>query len=265
MVHRDCLEVQSWVRQAILSLYPTQPEPRLYMHIATCPLCRGAMAALVVESLDLAAAPTTIGCDACAIDLPTFIEYEVEVGSSAAIRAYPHVWWHLWTCEDCADTYQISRPLIEEQQAASAKAVKRESRGEQRVQKRQSVIRLKRSFLSQALVPAGATRSGSQRPAHVLIDKEMPNQALMVSVQQQVDGDWRIDVSIKPVPAGHLLLKLGSAQFHASFDTQGTATILNMPDALLNAIDGPNLEIEVETDQEPLLPHEAADSDTKDG
>jgi hypothetical protein len=69
---------------------------------------RGILLLIVAEllhtPLDNAQAVT---CDQCQDDLAAYIDLERDAGSVQAIRAHPHVWWHLLICSDCITTYQI--------------------------------------------------------------------------------------------------------------------------------------------------------------
>src|SRR5919108_4268137 len=109
-----CADVRRWLQQTILLNDLTPPAPALCAHIAACPLCQGALAVLAMEALDLPVAPRDIVCQQAEEELAAFIEQEAEEGSVAAIRTYPHVWWHLWTCDVCAETYRITRALLKE-------------------------------------------------------------------------------------------------------------------------------------------------------
>jgi hypothetical protein len=107
-----CSDVRRWLRQPAVSADLTLPIPGLRIHIAICPVCRGALSVLAVQALNLAAAPEDITCQQAGEDLAALIEQEVEDGSAAAIRTYSLAWWHIWNCEVCAETYSSTRCLL---------------------------------------------------------------------------------------------------------------------------------------------------------
>jgi hypothetical protein len=107
-----CADVRRWLRQAVLSNDRTLPDPQISMHIAACPHCRGALALLAVEALGLTAALQNITCQRAEEQLPALIEQEAAEGNAAAIRTYPLIWWHIWTCDVCTETYMLTRSLL---------------------------------------------------------------------------------------------------------------------------------------------------------
>ena len=247
-----CADVRQWLQQAVLPKDLLPLDPALCAHIETCPLCRGALAVLAVEALDLPAAPGEIDCRRCEEDLAAFIEQEAEEGSAAAIRTYPQVWWHLWACEVCAETYRITRSLLAERPGASVvPSMPATLFGQARP--RQPVLKLPRSFLHRSLagsIPATGTARGIAGFRNVLAEEESADQHLILSVQRQADGEWRVDVSVKPPPVGWLVLMTGATHFRARFDDQGEAVVQDVPFALLTAPDGPDLDVDIELDTE---------------
>lgn len=57
-----CIDVRWWLWQAVLSDHLVPPTSGLSIHIATCPVCRGALCVLAIEALDLAAPLPDITC-----------------------------------------------------------------------------------------------------------------------------------------------------------------------------------------------------------
>jgi hypothetical protein len=245
-----CADVRRWLQRSVLLSDLTPPAPALCAHVAMCPVCRGALAVLAVEALGWAA-PVEINCQQSARDLAAFIEQEAEEGSAAAIRSQPQIWWHLWTCEACAETYRITRSLMQPEQPDLPAAPSMFVPQFGATALRKAALKLPRYFLHQALAPSppamGPTR-GSAGLRNVLAENESAEQHLTVSVQRQTNGEWRVDVSVKPPPVGWLLLTLGPTHFRSHFDVQGDAIIRDVPFSLLTASDGPDLEIDVELD-----------------
>jgi len=248
-----CADIRQWLRHSVVSSDPARPSAALCAHIATCPLCRGALAALAAEALGWTVAPEEISCQQSTGDLAAFIEQEAEEGSAAAIRAQPHVWWHLWTCETCAETYEITRSLVRPDQPGIPAVPSMPVSLFAPPTTRKPALKLPRYFLHQALaasLPTMGVMRGSAGFRSVLAEEESPDQHLTVTVQRQTNGEWRVDVSVKPPPVGWLVLSLGRAYFRSQFDVQGDAMVRDVPFSLLTASDGPDLEIDVELEAE---------------
>jgi uncharacterized protein YbaR (Trm112 family) len=108
------------VRELIDSLQQSSPgakTPRAILdHIAACPVCRGALLLFMAHLLQ--ASPSTLNttCPECQYDLAAYIDEECQAGFISAYKAYPHVWWHLWTCADCAQTYHLISTIRDAEQ-----------------------------------------------------------------------------------------------------------------------------------------------------
>ena len=102
-----CTTLQAWLTSADLAQNP--PPPLLVDHVSGCARCRSVLLLIVVDLRDAPLTVVTPTCDHCMDDLAASLDMERDVGIAQAIRAYPHVWWHLWICEECAMTCQIVR------------------------------------------------------------------------------------------------------------------------------------------------------------
>ena len=110
------------------------------------------------------------------------------------------------------------------------------------------MLQLQRQFLHQALaasIPAQLPHAAVE-VSYVLTEEERSDIYLMVSVQRQPNGEWRVDVVHRPPPIGSVVLTLGTDLFRARFNPQGRAVIHYVPFALLTAPDGPGLEVDIE-------------------
>lgn len=246
-----CVDVRHWIQQIVLSDEPTPPESAFAAHIASCQICRGALVLMAAQAITLPSFTAPISCRQSEEDLAAFIEQEQEEGSVAAIRTYPHIWWHLWICEDCAETYRIIRlqfmPEQSQVQAISKIAVPRVIYPARRT----PLLHLQRHFLHHALaasLPTRAATRGHRGQSYVLTEQEHADIYFMVSVHRQPNGEWRVDVVHRPPPSGSLVLTLGTNLFQARFNSQGHAIVYDVPFALLTAPDGPGLEVEIEAD-----------------
>jgi hypothetical protein len=246
-----CVDMQQWIQQIVLSDELPLPKPALVAHIVSCELCRGAFALLAAAALDLPSLAAPFSCRQSEENLAAFIEQEVEEGSTAAIRTYPQVWWHLWICEDCAETYRVTRRhLLTAQSQAIATLLQTAKPARTRL------AQLSRPFLHQALAkspPARAATRGQAGQSYILTEQASLDGDLLVSVQRQSNGEWQLGVVHQPPPTGSLVLIFGEQYFHASFNAQGRAVVHDLPFALLTAADGPDLEVDIEADTEDSL------------
>jgi hypothetical protein len=72
-----------------------------------------------------------------------------------------------------------------------------------------------------------------------------------LSLRYLADDMWQITATVVPPPSGWLLLTLGAKQFRARFDAQGTALVSDVPNTLLAADDGPDLDVTIEIEPAP--------------
>jgi len=91
-------------------------------HIATCATCRGTLAVLAAEIITLPPAQALADCAACQTDLAAYIDYERAQDTHATALAYSQVWWHMWICPACAETYRLTTALAEATQAGTIMA-----------------------------------------------------------------------------------------------------------------------------------------------
>ncbi len=246
-----CADVQSWMRNIVQPDKLILPTPALAAHVAGCPLCRGAFALLAAKAVDLPSLTGPITCRQCEEDLAAFIEQEAEETSATAIRTYPLVWWHLWTCEDCMETYRVTRSYLKVVQSQAWAGVKEAVSQPSKPSHSGPILQLPRQFLHRALassLPAqGVTRGGASQN-YMLAEQERLDTYLKISVQRQGNGAWRVEVVHAPPPIGLLVLRFGTDRFRARFNRQGCAVVDDIPFALLTAPDGPALEVDIEPD-----------------
>lgn len=246
-----CTDVQSWMREIVQSDKLILPTPALTAHIAGCPLCRGALVLFAAEAVDLPSLAGAITCRQCDEDLAAFIEQEAEETSAAAIRTYPLVWWHLWTCEDCMETYRITRSYLKVKQSQAWAGAKEAVSQPSKPSHPGPILQLPRQFLHLALassVLAQGIARGSTGQSYMLTEQDQLDTSLKISVQRQENGAWRVEVVHAPPPIGLLVLAFGAHRFRARFNLQGCAVVHDLPFALLTAPDGPALEVDIELD-----------------
>ena len=247
--HLSCAEVLRWLWGAARAGALVLPPPQVSAHIVGWASCRGALALLA--SSDGVPSPEDVGCTACEEDLPAYIDLELSAGVAAAQHAYPAVWWHLWVCPSCLESYELIKALIAAEQEHDIPPLPFLPK----VPRPLRTVRLGRAFLNRALpLPRpelGPTR-GAGDVAAVLMDEDEATAGYQfaVRVQQEKDATWTITGTALPPIVGRLVAELGDRTFAATFDTHGTALIRDVPTALLAAADGPDLICHLELDGE---------------
>jgi hypothetical protein len=176
--------------------------------------------------------------------LPAFVDCERADGSIAAIRAYPHIWWHLWACRDCLGAYDLASGSGAARQPGKHEAAA--SRAPATGHKAPPLLHLSRQYLAIA-IPAPATmRGGEEGPLLVAESSAEGSRQATLVVEERRDSSWAVTVTAVPAPAGGLLLMLGAVEFRAPFDETGTAVVVGVPAALLGGADGPDLVVGIE-------------------
>jgi hypothetical protein len=216
-------------------------------HLSTCPICRTALT--LITALDLSSVPEPISCQRCQEHLPAFIDVEREAGPGRALQVYPNIWWHLWSCATCLEIYDMATALVDAEQHGELKLPAITHRPSERLI---HVLRLTRQFLNLALpAPQVAVARGSDEGRLVISEGVAPGGArFTLSVEAQRRGNWRVAVQVKPAPAGELILTLGAAVFRARFDAFGRASVPDVPAALLTAVNGPDMVVDIAPDEQ---------------
>jgi hypothetical protein len=219
----------------------------LRAHMSACPSCRAALA--LITTLNLSSAPAPISCARCQEELAAFVDVEYKQGSRHALGVYPEVWWHLWICASCLEAYDITRALIDAEQRGELKlpAIIAPPLPFERLI---HLLRLTRQFLNVAIpAPRIAVARGGEDGPLVISEGSAPGGAhFVLSVESQRKGNWKVAVRVMPAPAGQLVLTLGMAVFRARFDASGLASIADVPAALLTAVNGPDMVIDIASD-----------------
>lgn len=223
-------------------------------HLSTCNRCRAGLL-LLVRSFDSGPdhGAASQSCEACEADLAAFIDLEAESAALAA-ATYPHVWWHLWTCGTCAQTYEFTHTLLAAQQADQLAPLAFPRRAAQRPLPIVWQQRLSRPMLAYALpqrTAAAAMRGADDR--YVLFDTiaDGPERRrFVIAAEEQEDSSWKVFVTITPPLDGLLLLTIGTHRLVAPFNSAGTATANHIPADALLPPDSPEIEIEIASTEE---------------
>ncbi len=246
-----CATVRQAVRHALSARQPAALEPALAEHIAGCAACRAALLATIAELFGVAVLPQAIGCERCMDDLPELVERELAGTLRNSIPDLAQVWWHLWTCAACAQTYDLTRDLLVAEQRGALQAFAPARLLQALNPPIQNLLRLTRQFLNRALpAPQAVMRGVDHGPSVLSEGNAHAGRFFTLSVLQQPNHDWQIEVLLTPPAKAWLILTLGENVYRARFDVQGSATIADVPAAIFAAPDGPDLTVGIESDEE---------------
>ena len=234
MPHDLCSTTRRWLAAG----GDEAPPAAIVAHVAGCPRCRGALAATLAERLS-APPPGADSCARCEEDLPAAIDHERAHGPAAAARRYPHVWWHLWTCPECAELYQATAGLLD------AEAVGLISPPPRLLPV--TSVRLDRSFLHQVFAPQAALGSAWSDAADPMLvaEEDLPGCRIAVQVLQTAPALWALDILVDPPVAGSVLVSLGALSYRAPL-RDGAARVSDIPAEQLVGGEGPDLLISIE-------------------
>jgi len=225
----------------------------LYNLIAQLPEQREELIHGIAETLGVQSASLYISDEECLNDLPAFIDMESEEGVKQAAQAHPHVWWHLWQSEECAELYFATRRLYEAQYEGEL--------GQPPLlvpvatRPRIPLLQLCREFLNSMLplpnhaqVMGMAMTSATELDEVVLVDNEEtePGYQVSLSVREQAQENWDVLVNISPLPEGDLVLKMGEEEFRSNFDPQGNAQVTGIPASVFATSNAPGLMVAIE-------------------
>jgi hypothetical protein len=243
-----CEDLRRWLGQATHANHHIQPTHTLPAHVAECEVCQGTLVLLAATALDVPP-PATITCQDCMLDLPAFTEREHD-DPIAAAHAYPQIWWHLWTCPECVETYQLTLALLAAEGRGEISTLRPIAKSTPPKLEPSVLLRLTRQFLRRALPPpmllAPTMRGQSEGPVVLSSCAVAAGQLLTLSVQEQSNGDWSVSVDILPPQSGWIVLVFGDKRFRTLFDTQGAAVVAHVPATLLASTAGPDLVVELE-------------------
>jgi hypothetical protein len=250
MLEKRCGAVRRWLRQDDTASSIAPPTAELADHVAGCASCRGMLAAVAAELLCAPGLGDARTCAACQEDIDGYIDCERRRGAAAAVQRYSHIWWHLWTCADCAEVYHFTTALLsaEDQQtlAPIPIAVPRQPARPAHW----PALSLPRAFLHNVFAPQaalGAAWSGGDDEM-LFAEEERDGYQIAVAVRQRTAAHWVIGVAVVPPVAGWAAISFGELRFRAPFDQHGQAMIAAIPLELLTDRAGPAMLVTIEAD-----------------
>lgn len=228
------------------STHEPQQTPALARHLVGCLECQAFRLHVFTQQLP-AASPPQVDHEACQADLAAYVDRLLDDGSLAAARAYPHVWWHLWECVDCATIFVQTTALAQAERAGTlpplpiAPAPRRQPRVLGRLRGTPQV--LARMFQARSLLGAAY---GAEDDI-VLDEDEDAEHSFQLSLRRGAGERWEILVSVDPPVIGRAVVQVGTALFQTPFDDNGVATVGALPAELLRD-DPPAIQVAIEAE-----------------
>ena len=233
----------------ISATYLEGPSLVVCEHISECSRCRAAILLLFLANSAVPLSPPELSCAECQANLAAYIDFE-QAAPAKALQIFVGIWWHLWTCEECADIYSMACEL---QAEIPVQALDRH--------RSMSVPGIRLSWLPPILIgrdilqlilpqrfdPLAIVRG--LRPQYLLFDGplgEECNRQCVVWAMLLDDTNYCIGVDVQPPIAGAAVLRCGQLYLQSDFDHHGLAMMRTMPAALLTDADGPAIEIRFE-------------------
>lgn len=215
-----CGQVQQWIATAAESI----PPETLVMHVQHCATCQTALLRYLSAHLDLPA-PDRLTCDTVAEELAAMAEYEQHAGAAAAAQMFPALWWHLWTCPDCAEIYHdllsyLNEPEEHDQMSRSLPAV------------HVPTISLPHGFLRTIFAPqlaAGAAWGSTTSARQLITEDEFAQGRIGLYMGLHDSQHWYVEVQITPAQSGTLLIGLDEQIYTATFQQQASVRIDQLP------------------------------------
>lgn len=244
----------AWLHDVVEHEQCAPPSDELCEHIATCNSCKGALVLVLAELLDAPLPAFEVTAQQCDDDLAAYIDMERHEGAHAAIREYPHVWWHLWTSPGFAETYHLTKVLIEAEDSGDLRPLSVAVPATTHISRIFPQLRVSSSMLQQAISPRqllGIAR-GADNDAPVFVEEKNAEYTMNITVQLQHDDTWNIIVTMVPPVSGSAVLTRGDTRLTAPFNAQGVACMESVPGTLLTVDDGSDLVIHIQTADELL-------------
>lgn len=212
--HHDVL---TWLRNVLASGIAVVTPPHLYLHLAGCRSCQGALlttALLNPGRLPEPVAPAALGCQAMFDELAAFMEEDRLVGTRIALRQYPHMWWHLIQCPTCAAIYAATMPNYHPLPNVQSFTIAA-----------QALQKTFNFFM--------ARRRGQPTP-QLLTEYDSAEYRLIATLLRlpgdgkAPDAPWEIAIASEPCFEGAIRAVWGDYELTAPLDADGRATLANL-------------------------------------
>ncbi len=222
-----CTVLLAYLRDA--ATQPVGAVPlELASHVHTCTQCRAQLALLFAF---LGVAPgAAADCAPCERDLAAFVEQERH-NPAQAMRWYPAVWGHLWSCAACLEDYGLLHSMAADPQFQLPSLAGELLEAAVAGARQTPLVHIYPATLN-ATVPAQPHRARRGPPsaprsyeivAVPTADAERP--AYRVIIHAQDAAAWELEIRLTPPADGQVSLSIADYTTTAPLDETGTARI----------------------------------------
>lgn len=241
MQEHTCQDIQQSLELVLSPSAAAVPTRSMSLHVTGCDACQTVLEQLYVRLTG--EVPPVRDCEPCQADLAAYIDLLLNDGAATAAQELPHVWWHIWQCAECAETFELTLALINAETRGQIMPLASVFRAEEKP------APILKTFLVRPAVVARlfsahqmlgiAYGSGDEI---VVAEEPGDDYNFQISVQRAQGGDWTVTVTIEPQVSAAVLLTVGASIYRALFDERGRAVVYGISAADLQ---DPNTGISV--------------------
>jgi hypothetical protein len=218
--------------------------PELVEHIVGCPTCKGSLATLMVALVGEQSSDA-MSCARCEAAIAAYLELEFDTGRAAAVRAYPQVAQHIWTCANCGELYQLTRATLAARHVGTLPPMP--------MDQSPRLIRtftLARAWLSMALpgpLPQLGVARGSDWESVVIFEAMEAGFSATLAACRENSTTWAVSATVTPPADGWVVFSIPPAMRRARLHA-GHARVEGIPAVTMEATDGPDVLVQIELD-----------------
>jgi hypothetical protein len=172
------------------------------------------------------AVPPAGDCERCQADMAVYIDTLLSAGSSAAAQALPHVWWHIWQCADCAETFELTLALIDAELRGEIMPLESLFKTTEPTRPIWRLLIVRPEMIAHLFTARQVLGMSYGDAEETVVSEEIDaNCTFQISMQRAHDEAWSLIVSSEPPLAAMAVFTIGSARYQAPFDEQGRAIV----------------------------------------
>lgn len=243
-----CDHLRTWLLTQTHNPTALPPE-QLIAHITSCATCRGQLVLLMTEIVGVPLHIQGISCERCQRDLPAYIDMEAHTDLRLAVQTFPEIWWHLWTCEECAETYRVIVEIGKQQ--VPSEILRPMVVHTPNVDRPAWLFELSRTLLNhffQTQVRLGVAW-GEHNGDAVVLEEVADDHEITFSLQRDTNNGWKGVIRITPPITGRVGITIGTHTLVTTLSVEGVASVLLLPNNLIEAADGPSISVFIEPDE----------------
>jgi hypothetical protein len=225
MPEQNCTEVRQAIELVLTASTARVPTRAMSTHAAGCPRCQAAIHDRYLQLMNQPA-PPAIDCEQCQADLAVYIDTLLSKGASAAACELPQVWWHIWQCADCAETFELTLTLIDAELRGELMPMASLFTAEEPLRPivRRFHVRpetIAHLFSAQRIL--GMAYGSSEE---IIVREDIDDgYTFRIDMQRTRSDTWSIVVSGTPPIAAMVVFTIGNLTHRVAFDNAGRAMV----------------------------------------